>query len=590
MKKALVTSIVGFALSVASSYGQGYVNMQNYDLIGTTPVYSGITYGDGPNAGKFVGANSGIEVDLLYSLTGTPGSFQLVAGSRTQFFTGSNDGGTPAGDGAGSFFGPVVTIPGYTSGNAFFIVEAYNGTAYNSPTTTFEGQSAVFSMPIQHSSLKSPPDLLNLGGPSGTNVQGLQPFTVHSVPPQGIIIGDLTNSYVVYGSNTTLSVTAIGPSQLSFQWYFLPANHAGQAGAYAEITNGHCNAAVVTNGGFGYGNVPNINFVGGGGFGIAGYSTVSNAVVSGITLTMAGSGYSSPPAVVIGAPNGFFYGQTNSTLNITNASQDDVGNYFVVVSDSTSSVTSSVVSLTVLFPPTIVQSPVGFADNFGSSNALSVVVSGTPNFSYQWMLNGTNIIGATGSNYIITNLTLDMAGSYSVEVTNLYGNATSSSAQVEVFPTLVSPFAGAVDIWGQDAVFDVGAIGSGSLFYQWYFNGQQIAGATNSSYELSSIQFTNAGLYDVVVSSQYGSVTNTTYQVVVNPANVSIGLVASLTIQGTVGNNYNVQSTTNLADPNSWATVTNITLTSPIQIWDDNSSDVHNPSNPQKYYRVLPGQ
>jgi len=36
--------------------------------------------------------------------------------------------------------------------------------------------------------------------------------------------------------------------------------------------------------------------------------------------------------------------------------------------------------------------------------------------------------------------------------------------------------------------------------------------------------------------------------------------------------------------------VTNITLTSPVQIWNDNSSDVHNPGNPQKYYQVLPGQ
>ena len=88
----------------------------------------------------------------------------------------------------------------------------------------------------------------------------------------------------------------------------------------------------------------------------------------------------------------------------------------------------------------------------------------------------------------------------------------------------------------------------------------------------------------------YGSVTNTAYQVVVNPANTSIGLFAGVTIQGTVGYNYNIQSTTNLSDPNSWVTVTNITLTSPIQIWNDNSSDVHNPANPQKFYQVLPGQ
>jgi hypothetical protein len=37
-------------------------------------------------------------------------------------------------------------------------------------------------------------------------------------------------------------------------------------------------------------------------------------------------------------------------------------------------------------------------------------------------------------------------------------------------------------------------------------------------------------------------------------------IIRWVTIQGTIGNNYNIQSTTNLANPNSWATVTNITL------------------------------
>jgi hypothetical protein len=90
-----------------------------------------------------------------------------------------------------------------------------------------------------------------------------------------------------------------------------------------------------------------------------------------------------------------------------------------------------------------------------------------------------------------------------------------------------------------------------------------------------------------VVSSQYGSVTNAAYYVVVNPANTSIGLYPGVTIQGTVGNNYTIQSTTNLGATNSWVTLTNITLTSPIQIWSDYSSDVH--STPQKFYQILPG-
>ena len=100
--------------------------------------------------------------------------------------------------------------------------------------------------------------------------------------------------------------------------------------------------------------------MGGGGSGASGYGTVSNGVLTGITVTNAGSGYTSLPAVVIDAPNGYLYGQTNSTLTITNANQNSLGNYFAVISNGSRSVTSSIVNLTLLYPPNIVQNPGGF--------------------------------------------------------------------------------------------------------------------------------------------------------------------------------------------------------------------------------------
>jgi len=117
MKKALVASLLGIALNVASSYGQGYIVMENYKVVGVTPVFSGVTYGAGSGAktGQFVGAAQGWKADLLFSLDGGT-TFNLAAGSQTAFFGTSNDGGTPTTDGAGSFLGGNITIPGYTSG------------------------------------------------------------------------------------------------------------------------------------------------------------------------------------------------------------------------------------------------------------------------------------------------------------------------------------------------------------------------------------------------------------------------------------------------------------------------------------------
>ena len=406
------------------------------------------------------------------------------------------------------------------------------------------------------------------------------------------ITQNLTNSFVVYGQNTSLSVSATDSLAISYQWYFNPSNNGGQAGAYAETVSGFVYGAVVTNGGFGYGNVPNVNFVGGGSsIDAEGYATVSNGVVAGITVTNAGSGYTSLPAVVIDPPNGFIYGQTNSTLVISNASASDLGNYFVVVSDTNgNSLTSSTVSLTLLYPPTITNNPVGFSASLGGSGSLSVSASGTPPFSYQWMLNDTNVLDATNSTYEISSLALTNAGSYTVEVSNPYGAAYSSPANVFMVPSLNAPFMGAIGIWGQNVDLNVGAVGSGTLDYQWYFNGQSISGANSSSYDFNNIQFTNGGLYSVVVSSAYGSVTNAAYQVVVNPSNVALALRPDVIIQGTVGYSYTIESNTNLSNANSWTVETNITLTSPTFEWIDYNADTSKPTNPQKFYQVLPGQ
>ena len=85
----------------------------------------------------------------------------------------------------------------------------------------------------------------------------------------------------------------------------VPTNNPGQAGAYAETVSGSgygfVYAAVITNGGFGYGNSPRVSFIGGGGSGASGYS-VSNGVLTGITVTNAGSDYSGQPIVVIIRP------------------------------------------------------------------------------------------------------------------------------------------------------------------------------------------------------------------------------------------------------------------------------------------------
>jgi hypothetical protein len=130
--------------------------------------------------------------------------------------------------------------------------------------------------------------------------------------------------------------------------------------------------------------------------------------------------------------------------------------------------------------------------------------------------------------------------------------------------------------------------GTGPFIYQWYENGLGINGATNQTFVIPSIQFTNAGFYFVVVSSALGSVTNSPAQVVVNPAGFSIGMYPGITITGTVGYAYSIQSTPSLTDTNGWTTIANLTLEATQQLWFDSSINAFNPSNPQRFYRVVP--
>jgi hypothetical protein len=72
---------------------------------------------------------------------------------------------------------------------------------------------------------------------------------------------------------------------------------------------------------------------------------------------------------------------------------------------------------------------------------------------------------------------------------------------------LTQPVGGAFGCGGACGL-DVVAGGTGPLSYQWQFNGVDISGATGTSLNLSGIQYTNAGLYCVVVSGPGGSVTS----------------------------------------------------------------------------------
>jgi ribonucleotide monophosphatase NagD (HAD superfamily) len=121
----------------------------------------------------------------------------------------------------------------------------------------------------------------------------------------------------------------------------------------------------------------------------------------------------------------------------------------------------------------------------GATATFSVVAAGSSPLSYQWRLNGANLNGANGTALTLTNVQLAQSGSYTAQVTNLYGSATSSNAVLTVNPVLlcVPPPSGLVSWWAAEGntldsigtnngvLFPGAGFGAGEVGQAFSFNG-----------------------------------------------------------------------------------------------------------------------
>jgi Zn-dependent metalloprotease len=133
-------------------------------------------------------------------------------------------------------------------------------------------------------------------------------------------------------------------------------------------------------------------------------------------------------------------GATNATLAISNSAAFDAGTYTVVVTNSVSSITSLPATLTVNplplnVAPSITAQPSNVSTIAGQTASLTVVATGSPLPTVQWLKNGAPIAGATNATLTIANATGTDAGVYTCVLTNSAGSATSSAATLSVVPT-----------------------------------------------------------------------------------------------------------------------------------------------------------
>jgi hypothetical protein len=352
------------------------------------------------------------------------------------------------------------------------------------------------------------------------------------IPPS--ITSQPASLVLTQGNNATFSVSATGDLPLSYQWrlggsnlsratsnsFTIASAQASNAGNYDVIVSNSSGSATSVVATLTVRVPPSITT-----------QPVSLIVTQGNNATFSVAATGDPPLNYQWRFGGnSLSGATGSSYAIPSAQAANAGNYDVVVSNSSGSVTSAVATLTVRLPPSITQQPVSLTVTQGDNATFSVTATGDPQLNYQWRFGGNNLSGATGNSYTVTGTQAANAGNYDVVVSNNSGSVTSAVAvlTVRIPPSITSQPTSLVVTQGATATFNVTATGDLPLSYQWRLGGSNLSGTTSNSFTIASPQASNAGNYDVIVSNGYGSVTSA---------------VATLTVYGELRLNYQLLAT-----------------------------------------------
>ncbi|MGZ5508025.1 MAG: immunoglobulin domain-containing protein, partial [Limisphaerales bacterium] len=401
---------------------------------------------------------------------------------------------------------------------------------------------------------------------AGSQFSAEQSFQINATP---IIVTPPQSKMVLLNNSWSMSVTVMGATPLSYQWYRNGAKIFDD-GLVSGTTSSNltCSISLQSQAG-------NYSVVASNSFGTATSTAATLTIMTPLSISgppnaLAAVGSNAVFAAVIGGSqpstnkwlfNGsvvvtnkhysIFEIATNtgilSVLTLSNVQPSDVGGYSLMASNVLQSATSSVASLTVGFPPSITTQPQSQTVVTNGSVSFTVASDGDAPIIYQWYHNGTIVVddaqtsGSQLATLSISNLSINNQGSYTVVCSNAFGNAGSTAALLTVLqaPSISDPQTLAVGV-GSNATFSVLISGAVPETNQWYFNGtplsnsshitiseQPVAAGTNqSTLTIASIQDSDAGSYWVVASNMVGATTSSV-------GTLTIGYAPTITNQPT---------------------------------------------------------
>ena len=221
--------------------------------------------------------------------------------------------------------------------------------------------------------------------------------------------------------------------------------------------------------------------------------------------------------VVIG-DNGRFGGASTPVLSIKNVAGTDAGNYSVKVIGSCGEATSQTFTLTL---GTVSINAVAASVDACQTSDAKLEVNATAsvpglNVEYHWfkgdvqLFDGPKYSGAHTNALTVKNAQTSDAGQYKAMAVAPTAVNISASTNVGLnlyaATVITTAPAGKKVCEGAKETLTVTATGGGTMTYQWKKDGQDIAGAKASSYEIASMNAASAGNYTVVATGACGSV------------------------------------------------------------------------------------
>lgn len=206
-------------------------------------------------------------------------------------------------------------------------------------------------------------------------------------------------------------------------------------------------------------------------------------------------------------PNGFtptwFDGTHGQSVTFTPSS---AGDYSVTATLDNTTYTD-VINISFKPLPTATMTPSGQVLVCGSSNFNLVANTGT-NLTYQWTLNGNNIVSGINANYLPT-----ATGSYAVKVTDSSTGCTKTSDVTLLSSSFIMTPNGTNSFCGSQLLsIPIGSSNS----YQWKKDGVNISGANSSTYSATA-----SGSYTCVITN--GSCSSTTSATILNTTSAPTG-------------------------------------------------------------------